>query len=111
MRWRRGLLRTWILLSAIWCVAVAGFAYLDYRNAPPLIQASDVPLPPECKDTSKSIPISCLDYNVTLQEAANAAAKQPFPTWIYFIFALVPPFTLLGFGATLGWTVSGFKPT
>lgn len=58
MNWHRGLIRAWLLLSIIWCVAVAGYVYSEHRDLQPVV--SQMPVPDECNDKT-FISLACVD--------------------------------------------------
>jgi hypothetical protein len=99
MRWRPGFVRVWIVASIVWCAIVAGYAYIEYSNAPSLPILKEPP-PPECRDRSEEIiPLSCVEYDLKQQEAMTA--NQPKPAWVYLLVAIGPPIALLLLGTVL----------
>jgi hypothetical protein len=102
MRWRTGFVRVWIIVSAVWCAIVAGYAYIEYSNAPSLRTLKEPP-PSECRDRSEEIiPLSCVEYDLKQQEATTALANQSKPAWVYLLVAIGPPIALLVLGMVLG---------
>jgi hypothetical protein len=98
MRWRPGFVRVWIIVAAVWCAIVTGYAYVEYSNAPSLAMPKEPP-PPECRDRSQEIiPLSCVEYDLKQQEATTALANQPKPAWVYLLVALGLPIALLLLG-------------
>jgi hypothetical protein len=85
MRWRRGLLRLWLAISAIWLAGVSGWAWWAWYFDP-------------TRATAKSPEMS--DWEVGLR-------------WMlpeqFLLLAATPPIATLIIGVTLAWVAAGFR--
>lgn len=88
MNWNRGLFRTWVVLSAIWVVYVAGDAWVDWQAQ-------------HTFDSSTARPLSAGE--------AKVDTNSSFSFWGYAQNALEPPVCLLLVGLAGIWVTRGFK--
>lgn len=101
MNWRRGLLRAWIVGSAMWIAVVAAFAVQDWRSRPIRPQAetksmicTENPHPPEwC-----SYPAATPDEDLV-----------PFRAAPYLVWGTTGPALALAGGVLIFWVLAGFR--
>jgi hypothetical protein len=99
MNWRRGLLRTWLVVSICWVGVVGGqgvYEWYDdsWRNVPERPANCDPKNP-----FTKYVP-ECLEM---------APWLKTYPFWAALRLAIGPPAALLLLGAALYWVGQGFR--
>jgi hypothetical protein len=98
---RRGLILSWVLISAIWCTYIAIYAHQDYKIQPP----PGAPIQEHCRDIVPN------QLTTIPPECVAPLPDEPFdalhtPIWVYVIIGLVPPIALFGIGAIFYWALS-----
>jgi hypothetical protein len=100
MNWKRGLLRTWIVFSALWLALIIGIAVTD-KSVPTIRHGCDE-LRDFVDDAGKPLP----DQDVVI---ARCEALWRTERISLAEMALVPPVTLFCVGILLWWIANGFR--
>ena len=120
--WKRGALRLWAVISALWCWVAFSFGFWQYQQ---VSQGHQFSLAPPC---SNSVP-TCDPWERQWDEThPQKLGKDAVVTPQGLIFdpniteealrtliggatlwAFVPPLLVLAFGAALSWAISGFR--
>ena len=108
MNWRRGLVRVWVVLSAVWVLASGGYElnrWVAYSNevrrmSPECVVAT--PPSPWCSDWTQFAPYNPYDKFI------DGFPRRP-DIFIGVGLIVLPPFVLLVCGVVLGWVGSGFR--
>lgn len=124
MNIKRGLLRTWIVASALWIVSVGSvFAPLalstfnasDSENHPALArndyEAPTLTPPPSGGTFAEKIRRRRLQIDADGREPADLAtpAKPLYVATVGLMTAFLPPVFVLILGSSFYWAVSGFR--
>ncbi len=92
MHWRRGILRLWIVLTAVW---ISLTAWLAYQNV-------IVPRQIAASETVCSVAAHRCDINFNDLIPWQPEAER------YIAWAILPPLGLMAFGLVAAWIVTGF---
>src|SRR4051794_3347728 len=99
MNWRRGLLRTWVVVSICWVGVVGGYGVYNWYNDPWRVVSQK---PADCGETKP-----WTKYHKECLELAPWL-KSP-PLWDVLLHSIGPPSALLLFGVVLWWIGQGFR--
>ena len=108
MNWRRGLVRVWVVFSAVWVLASGGYElsrWVVYSNEarrtyPECVVAT--PPSPWCSDWTQFPPYD------PFSQFIDGLPRRP-DIFIGVGLIVLPPIMLLVCGAALGWVGSGFR--
>jgi hypothetical protein len=110
MNWRRGLLRVWAVVSAVWIAAVGAAYFIDLRmteDVPPPVRACVLP------DQSmwvNGVHIAKPPVGFVLQTTPSTCpSAQPPAPWGWIAIAVGLPLLNLGFGGGVVWAAQGFR--
>jgi hypothetical protein len=98
MNWRRGLLRTWLVISICWVGVVGGhgvYEWYSWQVVSETPASCDVP-----KDPFRKLDPDCLE---------SAPWLTPSLPWAVLRLSIGPPAALLLLGAALYWIGQGFR--
>ncbi len=104
MNWRRGFIRLWLVVATLWCLSVAGLAYVEvttpraYRTETWLTGTG-----PEC--TGKTIAPKCF----TDERVEIPVSRLTLPWLKGLTLAVLPPAVLFGIGLVAIWIFAGFR--
>ncbi len=106
MNWRRGLLRTWLVISICWSGAVGGHGIYKWYNDPWRVVSVEQTSHTECDN------LNGLFAKAVCEEQMKAALPEAPPAsalWVVFFLSVGPPAALLLLGAVLFWIGQGFR--
>lgn len=119
IRWQRGLLRLWVVISLAWAGALALVLHpleqistiREAWDLPPAPPYEPVKLPPGVEPDIPGVWGRPVNPNPTpedtLREKADEA-QEVLLSWLKFAFGV--PMALLVAGVLTGWVVKGFRP-
>jgi hypothetical protein len=105
MSWRRGLLRLWLLISAIWIGLVAWIAYYNAVVPRQAAAAYNACFEARKADSTLGNPFGCFDG------ASPFADLVPWSSDIikYGTWAFAPVIATLVLGFSIAWVLAGFR--
>jgi len=117
MRWRRGFLRLWVILSVLWVVAVVGFYYPEFFHEPvsTLWELQEIyTTQVDCTAfDDEAILKTCRQRNELKKEVSRqleeAWQKLGETWWLLASSVFGPPALLLLIGYLDTWVARGFR--
>lgn len=101
MNWKRGLLRVWVVTSAVWLILVGSNLAIDSSTS------RQIERPPTEAEVG-----ACMDYRPgpwCSADIVEAIRSWTMPGWSAAVFTLAPPLLVLGLGLAITWVIRGFR--
>ena len=117
MEWRRGMIRVWVVLTALWCVVVFGFIYkLAVDGAHSANELAWETAKSDCSRETGEANGQCVvkrsaelsvEYDATVSGYLGRSLSGDALPFILGAM-IVPPLLVLGVGSVLAWVLRGF---
>ena len=101
IRWRRGFIRTWIVIAGLWVVGAGIWAYRD-TSIPSLTRS--------CNELRNFV-IEGTNTPLSDQDVADCEAVWRTKRLTLLEWTIGPPLALLLAGLLLAWIIQGFRST